>query len=364
MINVNVKDIPDQRPTHTLNLLVVEWGHPLQTLTEAYGRRHAEPNTQLTRDDRTKQQQALLILATNQYTNPIDAADGYRTLVVCDTQTFEVINLPVTTSQKTTPLIRFSDVFPIIQSLLPGNFDIPFEDWTHSTVVSGQARPLPLGRLQSLALPYDTYTQILTAGLVKTAYVDSAKLAAGDVESKLSNACSLVHSEGDTNWWTRTGNVFYSPNSADTPAQESAYAAQHFYMVRRFRDAFYSTTSNTEVFVTYDDYDLLVVETVDPYGNRITAGVRDAAQILQVHNDYRVLAPVLVMEPNRNRTAVAYDDLGRLTAQAVIGKPEESLGDTLSSVNLRLSDAATAAYLNNPLANPASVLGSATSSHL
>lgn len=382
MINVNGKDIPDPRPTHTLNLLVDEWGHPLQTLTVAYGRRHAEPNTQLTSDDRTKQQQALLILATNQYTNPVDAADGYRTPVVCDTQTFEVINLPVTTSQTITPLIRFSDVFHIIQSLLPGNFDIPFEDWTHSTAVSGQVSrrmlshkrvifrkddftgPLPLGQLESLALPYDTYTQILTAGLVKTTYVDSGKLAAGDVESKLSNDCSLVHSEGDTNWWTRTGKVFYSPNSADTPAQESAYAAQHFYMVRRFRDAFYSATSNTEVFVTYDDYDLLVVETVDPYGNRITAGVRDAtnpAQILQVNNDYRVLAPVLVMEPNRNRTAVAYDDLGRLTAQAVMGKPEETLGDTLSSVNLRLSDADTAAYFNNPLANPASILGSATS---
>ena len=383
LIDVSGHDIPDPRVTHNLNLIVDEWGHILQSLTVAYGRRHTDPNTQLTSDDSAKQQQPLVTMSTNQYTNAVKEPTAYRTPLVCETQTFEVINLPITTSQTITSLIRFSDVFSTIQSLLPGTFDIPFEDWTHSTVVPGQVSrrilshkrivyrmddftgPLPLGQLQSLALPYDTYSQVLTPGLVQSTYVDSGKLTAGTtLESTLSNDCSLVHSEGDTNWWTHSGNVFYSPNSTDTPAQESAYATEHFFFARRFRDPYYSATFNTESFTTFDEYDLLVIETLDAVGNRITAGERNATdptQIVQAGNDYRVLGPVLVMDPNRNRIAVAYDDLGRFIAQAVMGKPEETLGDTLSTVNLRLTDADTEAYFTNPLANPAGILGSATS---
>ena len=45
-------------------------------------------------------------------------------------------------------------------------------------------------------------------------------------------------------------------------------------------------------------------------------------------NDYRVLAPRLVSDPNRNRAAVAFDTLGRVAGTAVMGKPEERLGDS------------------------------------
>jgi RHS repeat-associated protein len=379
-VTVSGQQVADPRVLHTLNLAVDEWGNILQTLTVVYGRRHVDTNPQITSDDTAKQQQTLFTLGVNQYTNAVEAPDAYRTPVICDAQTFQVINLPVTTSQTFTPLIRFTDIFPTIQSLLPGTFDIPFEDWMNSTAPAGQVSrrmlghkriifraddftgPLPSGQLQSLALPYDSYLQVLTPGLVQSIYVDSGKIAAADVESTLSNECSLVHSEGDTNWWIRAGNVFYSPNSTDTPAQEGIYAAEHFYFVRRFRDPYYSATFNTETFATLDEYDLLVVENVDPFGNRITAGERDPtdATIVILGNDYRVLAPSLVMDANRNRVAVAFDDLGRLIAQAVMGKPEQTIGDDLSTVNLRLSDADTEAYFSNPLANPAAILGSAT----
>ena len=44
-------------------------------------------------------------------------------------------------------------------------------------------------------------------------------------------------------------------------------------------------------------------------------------------NDYRVLLPATVTDPNGNRTAVAFDVLGLVTAIAVMGKATESLGD-------------------------------------
>ena len=61
--------------------------------------------------------------------------------------------------------------------------------------------------------------------------------------------------------------------------------------------------------VDYDAYDLLVVSTTDALGNTVSA-----------ENDYRVLQPRLVIDPNRNRTAVAFDTLGMVVARAVMGK--------------------------------------------
>ena len=68
-----------------------------------------------------------------------------------------------------------------------------------------------------------------------------------------------VHSQGDLAWWIPEGQIFYSPNLLDSPAQEHAYASQHFFQPCRYTDPFGSTT-----FVRYDAYDLLVLETEDP----------------------------------------------------------------------------------------------------
>ena len=79
----------------------------------------------------------------------------------------------------------------------------------------------------------------------------------------------------------------------------------------------------------YDRYDLLVSQTRDPLGNLVTAGERDPDDRLTIGgNDYRVLAPRLVSDPNRNRAAVAFDALGLVCGTAVMGKPEERLGDS------------------------------------
>ncbi len=119
-----------------------------------------------------------------------------------------------------------------------------------------------------------------------------------------------------------SGRIFYSPMQRDTPAQELAHARQHFFLPHRYRDPFHTNAVSTESFVTYDAYDLLMLETRDALGNRVTAGERDTAGNLTTPgNDYRVLQPRLMMDPNRNRTAVAFDALGMVVGTAVMGKP-------------------------------------------
>src|SRR5690606_4391306 len=105
----------------------------------------------------------------------------------------------------------------------------------------------------------------------------------------------------DAHYWTQSGRVFFD-------------AAQFFLPIRAV-DPF-----TNEYLVTYDSFSLLVTNTQDPLGN-----------IAQAENDYRVLAPRLITDPNLNRTEVAFDALGMVTKTAVMGKATETLGDSLDS---------------------------------
>ena len=82
------------------------------------------------------------------------------------------------------------------------------------------------------------------------------------------------------------------------PAQELAEASAAFLFARRFRDPF-----GHDITVTYDPHDLLIRATRDPLDNEVIAV-----------NDYRVLQPRIVTDPNGNRSQVAFDILGMVAA--------------------------------------------------
>src|SRR5262249_17934154 len=69
---------------------------------------------------------------------------------------------------------------------------------------------------------------------------------------------------------------------------------------------------------TYDTHALLIEQ------------VQDAAHnIVHAQNDYRVVGPALITDPNGNRSTVKFDALGMVVATAVMGKEGSSNGDTL-----------------------------------
>ena len=145
------------------------------------------------------------------------------------------------------------------------------------------------------------------------------------------------------NWWIPSGRVFYSPDAGRHAGRRSSPTrAQHFFLPHRYRDPFHTNAVSTESFVTYDAYDLLVQETRDALGNRVTVGERDvdpAQPLVRRGHDYRVLQPALVMDPNRNRSEVAFDALGMVVGTAVMGKPEEApVPATRSTRRSRRSD--------------------------
>ena len=75
----------------------------------------------------------------------------------------------------------------------------------------------------------------------------------------------------------------HSPDSSDNSTAELAQARQHFFVPRRFRDPFHTEQLPTETGVRYDPDDLLVQETIDPVGNRVTVGER----AIRDFNDFR-----------------------------------------------------------------------------
>ncbi len=368
----------DPRIGHALTLEVDDFGNVLKSAAIGYGRREQirvvdnhgrvteTPNPGLNAlepRDRAKQTQTLITYTENRVTNAVETANDYRTPLPCESRTYELTGLTLPPGRSR---FTFDEVLEAgaTASALDYEKD-PTSGRLEKRLIehvrtyyrrNDLTGPLPLGELQSLALPFESYKLAFTPRLV-------AKVYGGRVsDAMLADEGRYVHTEGDANWWIPSGRIFYSPDPNDTPAQELAYARQHFFLPHRYRDPFHTDTVSTESFVAYDVYDLLIEETRDALGNRVTVGERDASgAITRRAQDYRVLQPALVMDPNRNRSAVVFDALGMVVGTAVMGKPEENLGDSLTGFRADLTQAETDRFLADPKGPiAATLLGTAT----
>ena len=342
---------------------------------------------------------------------PPDDPGAYRTPLPCRTRTYELRKAEQDRSPPNGAIRRFSfeDVRARIDQASDGDHDVAYEDLdfghAQQAVDAGEAstdqiwrrlieevrihyRPddlgssandpsqpdddptalLPLGRLEPLALPGETYKLAFTPGLLGAVY--QRRLEEGDEhEPLLPNSAAVlplpadptsanpadrggyVDLDGDGRWWLPSGRIFYSPDGADTAAAELAHARQHFFLAHRFRDPFHTPAWRTEQVVGYDSNDLLVTATHDPLGNHVSAA-----------HDYRVLQPRLVTDPNGNRSQVAFDALGLVVGTAVMGKadPAPVEGDSLAGFEPDLDETVIAAQLANPLDDPTAILGQAS----
>jgi hypothetical protein len=386
--NPNTQRLPDPRIQHALTLEVDEFGNVLKEATIGYGRRFDSPDAELAPEDREKQRLIHITCTENTFTNPIvNEADTYRTPLPAETRTYELRRPEQEKSSNgQTNRYRLDDLLGHINQAGDGNHDVNYEDVQFARAKQAavndvnegtkyfrrlveQVRTLyrrddmdallPIGELQDLALPGESYKLAFTPGLLDQAFVRNGQPLLGipadvlsvDIPNNVAaDRGGFVDLDGNGHWWIPTGRVFFSPDTNDMAAQELAFARQHFFLPHRFRDPFHTDAVRTESFVTYDAYDLLILETEDALGNRITVGERDVAATrpLVVHGqDYRVLQPRLVMDPNRNRTEVAFDALGLVAGTAMKGKPEDDpqQGDFLdASFMADLSDADVDAF--------------------
>lgn len=331
----------DPRVKHQLTLAVDSFGNVLRSATVNYGRRQADPS--LDAQTQAKQTQTHVSYTEQNYTNSIDLDDAYRVPLIAEQRLYELLDPTLTGST------RFA--LAVIDQLGQAATPIPYDatpdgssqkrliEQTHTLYRKDDlSAPLPLGVLESLALPYENYRLALTATLVTQVFGMLVNA------SMLSGEGGYVHSQGDGDWWIPTGQTFYSPQIGDIPAQELAFAQQHFFLPHRQRDPFGQTSS-----VSYDNYDLLKTQFTDPLGN-----------VTQARSDYRVLQPSQLTDPNGNRSAVVFDALGMVVGSAVMGKAGSSEGDSLTGFIVDLDEATIQAHVQNPLTNPQAILQQAS----
>jgi RHS repeat-associated protein len=339
----------DPRVQHALTLEVDAYGNVLKSLAVGYGRR-ASPLAE--EWDRRRQLIALITYTENDVTHPIGEGDDpvphpddYRTPLAAEARTYEVTGFqPTADSGRFTFDEWARDDFELLRSLT----EIPYEE-----DAKGEQRKRMIERVRTLyrkddlsallgagvleprALPGESYKLAFTKGLLDATY--TRRRADGTEEALLPNnpgpllggqaddRGGYVDLEGDGHWWIPSGRSFYHPEDVAAPL-ELHEAQAHFFLPRRYRDPFGHATV-----LDYDGppppappdpprprYDLLATRTQDALGN-----------VARAANDYRVLQPRLVTDPNGNRTEAAFDALGLVAGTAVMGKVE-GVGDTLT----------------------------------
>jgi RHS repeat-associated protein len=347
----------DPRIQHAFTLEVDAFGNVLKGAAIGYGRRQPDPSLP-TAEDRDKQTRALLTYTENSVTNTIDEADGYRTPLPCEALTFEMTGYQATGAAGRYRAEDLVEPDPNRLGRLRHKVtdDIAYEAnptanpcrrliermrtlYRPNDCGAAQNDPLallPLCELQSLALPGESYQLAFTPGLIDQVFKRNGQSLLPDPAAVLGGAGAdrggYVDLDGNGHWWLPSGRSFYHPDNVAAPV-ELAEARAHFFLPRRYRDPF-----NQDAFVDFDVHDLLMAESRDALGNRVTV---DA-------NDYRVLQPRLVSDANRNRTEVAFDTLGMVVGTAVMGKPPPAPveGDTLTGFIADLTQAQLDAFFS------------------
>jgi RHS repeat-associated protein len=364
----------DPRVTHTLTLAVDAFANVLESVSVGYGRRFLDPS--LSAIDQASQGKLLLSATQNSFTNPILEDDANRTPMPAQTNLYELLQCtPVADVPNFTNLFGFDEIAALAAAAGDGAHDVPFEDLNPAGLNPGQPyrrlisskrslyRPddlgqaagssealLPLGTVESLALPGALYRLSLTPGLVPQVFTRAGTALlpapAAVLASTAADGGGYVDLDGDGNWWIPTTKVFYAA-SAGTPAQESATAQADFYLPQRFVDPFGNVT-----LAAYDPpHNLLVTQTTDAIGN-VTAAV----------NDYRVLAPTLMTDANGNQTGAMFDALGLVVGTTVMGKQGQNIGDSFATFAADLTQAQIDSFYaaGDPHTLATGLLGTAT----
>ncbi|MDH5271330.1 MAG: toxin, partial [Candidatus Krumholzibacteria bacterium] len=366
----------DPRIQHALTLEVDDYGNVLKQAAIGYGRRRqirvvdAQGNVQVVSNpglaaldatDQAKQTTALLTYSENRVTNAVELPDVHRTPLPCESVTYELTGYRPTGAAGR---YQASDIVePDPDPAAPGRLHHKVTDQVaYEAAATGNPcrRPiewlrtlyrrddlnglLPLRELHALALPGESYKLACTPGLLNTVFQRPGQRQAAEpllpdpaavLGGQAGDQGGYVNLDGDGNWWIPSGRSFFTDNPDHDAATEFNQAWQHFFLPRRYRDPF-----GHDAIVDFDTHDLLVRETRDALGNSMTVNV----------NDYRVLQPRLVSDPNRNRAEVAFDTLGMVVGTALMGKPQPAPveGDSLEGFIGEVTPAQRDQFMTEP----------------
>lgn len=171
--------------------------------------------------------------------------------------------------------------------------------------------PLPFGQLGPRGLKYEDYALALTDALLSAAFGDKLDwVAEASSPAGSGRTCRQLLRQPARSGYVR-GTAQGLGGTADQYWMRSGIAGfaadanDHFFLPERYSDPFGNATT-----LRYDPLDLHIAESKDARDNTATVA----------RFDYRVLAPIELVDANGNHSEVAHDLLGLVVASAVKGK--------------------------------------------
>lgn len=337
------RDTADPRIAHTLNIAFDEYGNILESANVVYGRKVADVS--LPADIQTVQARTLITYKSVQFTNDAIAGDDYHLRLPS-----EEIHHELRGVAKTGDYYGLSDFVNILAAAT----DVPYSKWDNNPPpgspekrVIEQLRllyykddltgSLPLHQLEPRALPFETYQLAYTPDVLTDIF-------GGKATSAMMNEGKFLHSNGDANWWVRSGTIQYK-SSSETVAD----AAARFFMPVSYTDPFGAVTT-----VTYLANYSFLASTQDALGNTISVD----------QFNYRTLTADRMRDINDNLSEVLVDELGLVKATAVLGKGAEADDLTgLTDYTTPAESTSIAAFFASPSSSALTAAGKTLLNH-
>ena len=320
----------DPRITHSLNIKLDEYGNVLESASVVYPRIEAKilQVSLLPEETKEEQRKTIIIFTKNQFTNDVIDDDIHRLRLPSEIKTYQLKGVAKADTYYSTT--DFTDILSDAKS------DTAFYHELNKALVGSKAQKrliehirstyyrnlltgaLPLHNLESLALPFESYQLAYTPELVT--YIFGAK-----VNAALLTEGKFTNSEGDSNWWVRSGTTQFK-----AIAENQSDAQDRFYAPISYTDPYGAITQVKY----YGDYFLFIEELEDALGNK--SGV--------VSYNFRTLSPRTMRDINGNFSEAISDELGLVKAVAVMGKGNEA--DELVGIS-EITDAVESAAILN-----------------
>ncbi|MBI3398310.1 MAG: insecticidal toxin complex protein [Deltaproteobacteria bacterium] len=307
------RDTKDPRIAHNLNIKLDEYGNVLESAAVVYPRMQA--NASLPAETQQAQDKTTIICTQNRFTNDVMNDDKYRLRLPSEVKTFELKGVAkagafygVTDFENILSDVKSSEAeyHEIDKPLADGKAQKRLIEHIRNIFYKNDLTgALALHQLESKAIPFESYQLAYTPALI-------ADIFGAKVNAALMLEGKFTHSEGDDNWWIRSGTRQFVEGA------ETANDAQNrFYVPISYTDPYGAKTKVKY----YSDYFLFIEETKDAVGNKASV----------VEFNFRTLSPQRMKDPNNNISEAITDELGLVKAMAVFGKGNEA--DDLTGLN-------------------------------